>query len=239
MPAPCVCLCCPAGVSPGIVKQIIPLLEQLTPIYLDIANGAQVGCSSATARCACMHRGATALLAQTVPMRVHAPLLWCSSHFNSAPRTVFCCRSLRRRQRRAGPSSGKVRPRGTEVGGCSCVACTLHSRTVACPPAGCTGALHYPLPLPSIKKRRPPAEGGSTSCTPRRLEQLFSLRSRLPPPPLAGYTVPRNLLLRFAQDEIDETPQLASTLQSSGGLLTRKSILIGLYERVWLASLLL
>jgi len=29
--------------------------------------------------------------------------------------------------------------------------------------------------------------------------------------------VPRNLLLRFAQDEIDETPQLASTLQSSGG----------------------
>ncbi|KAI3423953.1 hypothetical protein D9Q98_009787 [Chlorella vulgaris] len=30
-----------------------------------------------------------------------------------------------------------------------------------------------------------------------------------------GYTVPRNLLLRFASDEIDETPQLASTLQSS------------------------
>jgi hypothetical protein len=28
--------------------------------------------------------------------------------------------------------------------------------------------------------------------------------------------VPRNLLLRFASDEIDETPQLASTLQSSG-----------------------
>lgn len=34
---------CPAGVSPGIVKQVIPLLEQLTPIYLDIANGAEVG----------------------------------------------------------------------------------------------------------------------------------------------------------------------------------------------------
>ena len=34
---------CFAGVSPGIVKQIIPLLEQLTPIYLDIANGAEVG----------------------------------------------------------------------------------------------------------------------------------------------------------------------------------------------------
>ena len=30
-----------AGVSPGIVKQIIPLLDQLTPIYLDIAAGAQ------------------------------------------------------------------------------------------------------------------------------------------------------------------------------------------------------
>ncbi|PSC76402.1 plant MCA23-20 [Micractinium conductrix] len=30
-----------------------------------------------------------------------------------------------------------------------------------------------------------------------------------------GYTVPRNLLLRFSADEIDETPQLASTLQSS------------------------
>lgn len=30
-----------------------------------------------------------------------------------------------------------------------------------------------------------------------------------------GYTVPRNLLLRFAADEIDETPQLASALQSS------------------------
>lgn len=30
-----------AGVSPSIVKQIIPLLEQLNPIYLDIANGAQ------------------------------------------------------------------------------------------------------------------------------------------------------------------------------------------------------
>ena len=29
--------------------------------------------------------------------------------------------------------------------------------------------------------------------------------------------MPRNLLLRFASDEIDETPQLASTLQSSGG----------------------
>lgn len=28
--------------------------------------------------------------------------------------------------------------------------------------------------------------------------------------------MPRNLLLRFASDEIDETPQLASTLQSSG-----------------------
>lgn len=31
-----------AGVSPGIVKQVIPVVEQLTPIYLDIANGAQV-----------------------------------------------------------------------------------------------------------------------------------------------------------------------------------------------------
>lgn len=30
-----------AGVSPGIVKQVIPVVEQLTPIYLDIANGAQ------------------------------------------------------------------------------------------------------------------------------------------------------------------------------------------------------
>lgn len=27
--------------SPGIVKQVIPVVEQLTPIYLDIANGAQ------------------------------------------------------------------------------------------------------------------------------------------------------------------------------------------------------
>jgi hypothetical protein len=34
--------------------------------------------------------------------------------------------------------------------------------------------------------------------------------------PPAGYAVPRNLLLRFAADTIDETPQLASTLQSSG-----------------------
>ncbi|KAI7841224.1 hypothetical protein COHA_005188 [Chlorella ohadii] len=74
------------GVSPGIVKQIIPLLEQLTPIYLDIANGAQ--------------------------------------------------------------------------------------------------------------EFTPPPE-----------ESRAIIRQ--------GYTVPRNLLLRFAQDEIDETPQLASTLQSS------------------------
>ncbi|PRW32674.1 plant MCA23-20 [Chlorella sorokiniana] len=74
------------GVSPGIVKQIIPLLEQLTPIYLDIANGAE--------------------------------------------------------------------------------------------------------------EFTPPPE-----------ESRSIIRQ--------GYTVPRNLLLRFAQDEIDETPQLASTLQSS------------------------
>lgn len=31
----------------------------------------------------------------------------------------------------------------------------------------------------------------------------------------SGYTVPRNLLIRFADDTIDETPQLASVLQSS------------------------
>lgn len=30
-----------AGISPGVVKQVIPLLEQLTPIYLDVAQGAQ------------------------------------------------------------------------------------------------------------------------------------------------------------------------------------------------------
>lgn len=30
-----------AGVSPPLVKQIVPLFEQLTPIYLDVANGAQ------------------------------------------------------------------------------------------------------------------------------------------------------------------------------------------------------
>jgi len=29
------------GLSPGVVKQVIPLLEQLTPIYLDVAQGAQ------------------------------------------------------------------------------------------------------------------------------------------------------------------------------------------------------
>ena len=29
------------GISPGVVKQVIPLLEQLTPIYLDVAQGAQ------------------------------------------------------------------------------------------------------------------------------------------------------------------------------------------------------
>ena len=29
------------GISPSVVKQVIPLLEQLTPIYLDVANGAQ------------------------------------------------------------------------------------------------------------------------------------------------------------------------------------------------------
>lgn len=29
------------GISPGVVKQIIPLLEQLTPIYLDVAQGTQ------------------------------------------------------------------------------------------------------------------------------------------------------------------------------------------------------
>ncbi|KAL4424591.1 hypothetical protein ABPG77_009175 [Micractinium sp. CCAP 211/92] len=74
------------GVSPGIVKQVIPVVEQLTPIYLDIANGAQ--------------------------------------EFTPAPE---------------------------------------ESRSI-------------------IRQ---------------------------------GYTVPRNLLLRFSQDEIDETPQLASTLQSS------------------------
>lgn len=38
----------------------------------------------------------------------------------------------------------------------------------------------------------------------------------LPQPFCAGYNVPRNLLLRFAEDSIDETPQLASTLQTSG-----------------------
>lgn len=36
-----------------------------------------------------------------------------------------------------------------------------------------------------------------------------------PPAPLSGYTVPRNLLLRFSADTIDQTPELASTLQSS------------------------
>ena len=29
------------GISPGVVKQVIPVLEQLTPIYLDVAQGTQ------------------------------------------------------------------------------------------------------------------------------------------------------------------------------------------------------
>ena len=30
-----------AGASPAIVRQLVPLLEQLTPIYLDISQGTQ------------------------------------------------------------------------------------------------------------------------------------------------------------------------------------------------------
>lgn len=68
-----------------------------------------------------------------------------------------------------------------------------HALQLAGPPFGKNLLLRFAqnLPLPATKQARP-----------------------LSPP--AGYTVPRNLLLRFAQDEIDETPQLASTLQSSG-----------------------
>ena len=30
-----------AGASPPLVKQLVPILEQLTPIYMDVANGTQ------------------------------------------------------------------------------------------------------------------------------------------------------------------------------------------------------
>ena len=39
------------------------------------------------------------------------------------------------------------------------------------------------------------------------------------PAPAAGYTVPRNLLIRFANDTIDQTPELASTLQARCAVL--------------------
>ena len=114
------------------MKQIIPLLEQLTPIYLDIANGAEVGCSGATARCTCMHRGATALPAQTALMRVHAPLLWCRSHLDSRREPLFAAGVYAAARGEQGHHPARWGPRGTEVGGCSCAPCTLHICTAEC-----------------------------------------------------------------------------------------------------------
>lgn len=121
-----------AGASPSIVKQIIPLLDQLTPIYLDIANGTQ--------------------------------------EFTPAPEES---RSIIRQ--------GALRP--------------------AWPPQ-CTPC-------------RAGFRGPMLCCSPAAAAPRHASSPNIVRPSPEGYTVPRNLLLRFSADEIDETPQLASTLQSS------------------------